>query len=207
VNEPQGRKGREAIAPSHIAHRSHRWTQIPSQRRAGATTKTRRHQDVECGVNEPQGRKGREAIAPSHIAHRSHRWAQIPSQRRTVATTKTRRHQDVAHEAIAPSHTARRSHRWTQIPSQRRNHEDTKTRSGRIMSKSHEYYGPRGPASTSPRSRIECQTQAETARRRCVGLLIGSAGRTLVFGVSTRSTGGGGPTDTDSAAIIDCDAS
>ena len=159
---------------------------------------TRRHQGVAHEVNEPQGRKGRE-------------------EHRNVATTKTRRHQDVAHEvnepqgrkareAIATSHIARRSHRWTQIPSQHRNHEDTTTRRGRIMSKPHEYCGPGGSASGSPKSRIERQTQAETARRRRGGLLIGSAGRTLVFGVSTRSTGGGGPTDTDSAAIIDCDA-
>jgi len=52
---------------------------------------------------------------------------------------------------------------------------------------------------------MESETQAEPARRGRGGLLIGSAGRTLVFGASTRSTGGGGPTDTDSAANLGCD--
>jgi len=51
----------------------------------------------------------------------------------------------------------------------------------------------------------ESETQAEPARRRRGGLLIESAGRTPVFGASTRSTGGGGPTDTDPAANFGCD--
>jgi len=38
-------------------------------------------------------------------------------------------------------------------------------------------------------------------------LLIESAERTLVFVPPIQSTGGGGPTDTDSATIIGCDAS
>ena len=49
---------------------------------------------------------------------------------------------------------------------------------------------------------IESGSKAEPARRRRGGLLIESAGRTPVFGASIRSTGGGGPTDTDSAANL-----
>ena len=72
----------------------------------------------------------------------------------------------------------------------------------------------RGTASADPRyplisqkQQTESETQAEPARRRRGGLLIEPAGRTLVFGTPARSTGGGGPTDTDSAALIGCDAS
>jgi len=36
-------------------------------------------------------------------------------------------------------------------------------------------------------------------------LRIGWAGRTLAFGSTGQFAGGGGPTDTDSAAIIGCD--
>jgi len=52
---------------------------------------------------------------------------------------------------------------------------------------------------------MENETQAEPARRKRGGLLIEPAGRTLEFGVPARSTGGGGPTDTDSAVNLNCD--
>jgi len=52
---------------------------------------------------------------------------------------------------------------------------------------------------------VESETQAELARRRRGGLLIEPAGRILVFGAPARSTGGGGPTDTDSAVNLGCD--
>ena len=54
---------------------------------------------------------------------------------------------------------------------------------------------------------IASETQAEPTRRRRGELLFWVLVAKAAFAASTRSSSGGGPTDTDSAVITGCDAS
>jgi len=53
--------------------------------------------------------------------------------------------------------------------------------------------------------RIASETQAEPTRRRRGELLFWVLVAKAAFAASTQNSSGGGPTDTDSAAIIGCD--